>query len=69
MTKTTEHDKTAVRLTEILKKLNEGEKLDPKELFFHTLFQFILFYFPSNVVVIDSHILSKKSMCNGSFKS
>ena len=32
MTKTTEHDKTAVRLTEILKKLNEGEKLDPKEL-------------------------------------
>ncbi|MEI7796726.1 MAG: hypothetical protein WCI06_08845 [Methylococcaceae bacterium] len=30
MIKTTEHDKTAVRLTEILKKLNEGEKLDPK---------------------------------------
>ena len=32
MTKTTEHDKTAVRLTEILKMFNEGEKLDPKEL-------------------------------------
>jgi predicted DNA-binding transcriptional regulator YafY len=32
MTKTTDHDKTAVRLTEILKKFNEGEKLDPKEL-------------------------------------
>jgi predicted DNA-binding transcriptional regulator YafY len=32
MTKTTDHDKTTVRLTEILKKFNEGEKLDPKEL-------------------------------------
>ncbi|MDD5229520.1 MAG: HTH domain-containing protein [Methylococcales bacterium] len=32
MIKTTDHDKTAVRLTEILKKFNEGEKLDPKEL-------------------------------------
>ena len=31
MTKTTEHDKAAVRLTEILKKLNEGEKLDSSE--------------------------------------
>jgi predicted DNA-binding transcriptional regulator YafY len=32
MAKTTEHDKTAVRLTQILLKLNQGEKLDPREL-------------------------------------
>lgn len=30
--KTSEHDKTALRLTKILQKLNEGEKLDPKAL-------------------------------------
>ena len=32
MAKTTDHDKTAVRLTQILLKLNQGEKLDPKQL-------------------------------------
>jgi hypothetical protein len=32
MTKNTEPDKTAVRLTEIFKKFNAGEKSDPKKL-------------------------------------
>ncbi len=31
-TKNTEHDKVAVRLTQILLKLNQGEKLDPHQL-------------------------------------
>ena len=32
MAKNTEHDKIAVRLTQILLKLNQGDKLDPREL-------------------------------------
>ncbi|MCF7988371.1 MAG: WYL domain-containing protein [Methylovulum sp.] len=32
MAKPKEHDKTAVRLTQILRKLNQGEKLDPRQL-------------------------------------
>ena len=32
ITKATEHDKVAVRLTQILLKLNQGEKLDPHQL-------------------------------------
>ena len=31
MAKPKEHDKTAVRLTQILRKLNQGEKLDPRQ--------------------------------------
>jgi len=32
MAKSREHDKTAVRLAQILLKLNQGEKLDPRQL-------------------------------------
>jgi predicted DNA-binding transcriptional regulator YafY len=72
MAKPKEHDKTAVRLTQILRKLNQGEKLDPRQLadeFQVTLrtiqrdllerFSYLTFQKDNNLFYLEAYYLGK----------